>query len=204
MNILPKLMTSGTRRADDVEVHESEHPWNPHAQTAPIPETRNERDEVGRVSRPGRTPSRRVPEASQSFPKTMAPLAHAKRRHAGQRRQADGPPFILYELDVCCLLYDTGAPDDVIAAGVLDDTIEKTDANAAGLRTRFGLTIATLEALMVFAADEISKARELSLEREQTRESRLPLVTQLRTHSRTLPVSVIARRTSWRRTSRPR
>ena len=130
----------------------------------------------------------------------MAALAHAERRHAGQRRQADGAPFILYPLEVCCLLYDTGAPDHVIAAGVLDDTIEETDANA-GLRTRFGLTIATLEAVMVFAADEIPKARELRLERGQTRQSPLPLVTQLRTASRTLPVSVIARRTSWRRTS---
>jgi (p)ppGpp synthase/HD superfamily hydrolase len=120
----------------------------------------------------------------------MAALAHAERRHAGQRRQADGAPFILHPLEVCCLLYDTGAPDHVIAAGVVDDTIEKTDANAAGLRTRFGLTIATLEALMVFAADRISKAQELSLDREQTRQSRLPLVTQLRTASTTLPVSV--------------
>lgn len=120
----------------------------------------------------------------------MAALAHAERRHAGQRRQADGLPFIVYLLEVCCLLYDTGAPEHVIAAGVLDDTIEKTDANAAGLRTRFGLTIETLEALMVFAANKISQARELSLERAQTRESRLPLVTQLWTASRTLPVSV--------------
>ena len=136
------------------------------------------------------TPRHCVLEAPQSFPKTMAALAYAERLHAGQRRQADGAPFVLHPLEVCCLLHHTGAPDHVIAVGVLHDTIEKTDANAAGLRTRFGLTIATLEALMVFAADKISKARELSLEREQTRQSRLPLVTQLRTDSRTLPASV--------------
>ena len=96
------------------------------------------------------------------------------------------------------MLYHAGAPDDVIAAGVLHDIIEKTDANAADLRTRFGLPIATLvlavtederiigyaerkaalreqvaragrQALMVFAADKISKVRELSLETAQTR-----------------------------------
>jgi (p)ppGpp synthase/HD superfamily hydrolase len=90
----------------------------------------------------------------------------------------------------------------VIAAGVLHDTIEKTDSDAADLQARFGLTIATLvlavsedqrilgyaerkaalreqvagagrEALIVLAADKISKARELSLERQQTRQSRL-------------------------------
>jgi (p)ppGpp synthase/HD superfamily hydrolase len=90
----------------------------------------------------------------------------------------------------------------VISAGVLHDTIEKTHATAANLRTRFGWRIATLvlavsederiigyserkaalreavasagrEALMVLAADKISKARELRLESEQTRQSRL-------------------------------
>ena len=136
--------------------------------------------------------------ASQSFPKTLAALEYAERLHAGQRRQADGAPFILHPLEVVGLLYHAGAPDHVIAAGVLHDTIEKTDANAADLTTRFGLTIATLvlavsedqriigytrrkaalreqvanaghEALMVFAADKISKARELRLEPAQTR-----------------------------------
>ena len=136
---------------------------------------------------------------------------------------------------MCCLLYDAGAPDHVIAAGVLHDISEKTDADAAHLRARFGSWIATLvlavsenervvgyaqrkaalreqvaraghEALMVFAADKISKVRELNLEnahkrRRTARDSRSrklahyrqclrlleehltdsPLVTQLRT-----------------------
>jgi (p)ppGpp synthase/HD superfamily hydrolase len=148
------------------------------------------------------TSRHRIPDASQSFPQTMAALEYAQRLHAGQRRQSDGAPFILHPLEVAGLLYHTEAPDHVIAAGVLHDTIEKTDATAADLRTRFGLTIATLvlavsedqrviaytqrkaalyeqvagagrEALMVFAADKISKARELSLESDQTRQSRL-------------------------------
>jgi (p)ppGpp synthase/HD superfamily hydrolase len=148
------------------------------------------------------TPKRRIPETSQSFPKTLAALAYAQQLHAGQRRSADGAPFILHPLEVCCLLYHAGARDHVIAAGVLHDTIEKTDSDAADLQARFGLTIATLvlavsedqrilgyaerkaalreqvagagrEALIVLAADKISKARELSLERQQTRQSRL-------------------------------
>jgi (p)ppGpp synthase/HD superfamily hydrolase len=133
------------------------------------------------------TPKRRIPEASQSFPNTLAALVYAHQLHAGQRRSADGAPFILHPLEVCCLLYHAGAPDHVIAAGVLHDTIEKTDADAADVQARFGLTIATLvlavsedqrilgyaqrkaafreqvasavhEALMVFAADKISHA----------------------------------------------
>jgi HD domain len=144
----------------------------------------------------------RIPQASQSFPKTLAALAYAHRLHAGQRRQADGAPFILHPVEVAGLLDQAGAPDDVIAAGVLHDTIEKTDATAADLRTRFGWRIATLvlavsederiigyserkaalreavasagrEALMVLAADKISKAREMGLESKQTRQSRV-------------------------------
>ena len=47
-------------------------------------------------------------------------------------------------LEVVWLLYHAGAPDHVIAAGVLHDTVEKTAANAAELRTRFGFALAML------------------------------------------------------------
>jgi (p)ppGpp synthase/HD superfamily hydrolase len=149
--------------------------------------------------RPHMTRRRRNPGASQSFPKTLAALAYAERLHAGQRRRADGAPFILHPLEVCCLLYHAGAPDHVIAAGVLHDTIEKTHANGGDLRTRFGLPIATLvlavsddqritgyperkaalreqvaragpQAVMVLAADKISNVRELRLETVRTRQ----------------------------------
>ncbi len=89
-------------------------------------------------------PNPRIAETSDSFPKTVAALAYAAELHAGQRRQADGAPFILHPLEVCGLLYHAGAPDHVLAAGVLHDTIEKTDANAADLRARFGIPVATL------------------------------------------------------------
>jgi HD domain len=127
------------------------------------------------------------------LPQTRAALAYAERQHAGQRRSADGAPFIEHPLEVATLLYYAGASDHVIAAGVLHDTIEKTCANAADLRARFGPAVATLvlavsedpritlyparkaalreqvataghDALMVFAADKISKVRELRLE----------------------------------------
>jgi (p)ppGpp synthase/HD superfamily hydrolase len=90
------------------------------------------------------TPDRRVSEASQGFAKTLAALVYAEQLHAGQRREADGAPFILHLIEVCCLLDHARATDHVIAAGVLHDTIEKTAANAAELRARFGTRIATL------------------------------------------------------------
>lgn len=124
------------------------------------------------------------------LPETRDALAYAEQRHAGQRRKTDGAPFIEHPLEVGWMLYLAGAPDHVIAAGVLHDTIEKTGASAGELRDRFGPRTASLvaavsedpairgyarrkaalreqvagagrEALMVFAADKISKVREL-------------------------------------------
>ena len=120
-------------------------------------------------------------------------MAYAEEQHAGQLRKADGAPFIAHPIEVASLLYRAGATDDVIAAGVLHDTIEKTATEPSELRRRFGLRTAAIvaavtedehisgyatrkaalrrqaeaagsEALMVFAADKISKVRELAVE----------------------------------------
>jgi (p)ppGpp synthase/HD superfamily hydrolase len=174
------------------------------------------------------SPLRRVPNLRSRLPRTRAALDYAQERHAGQRRKADGAPFIEHPLEVGWLLYQQGAPDHVIAAGILHDTIEKGGAAAGELRERFGARVADLvlalsedpaiptyarrkaalraqvdaagaEALMVFAADKVSKVREFSRARSPRRlpqrrlthyrrclellERRLsgsPLVTQLR------------------------
>jgi guanosine-3',5'-bis(diphosphate) 3'-pyrophosphohydrolase len=127
------------------------------------------------------------------LPRTQQGLAYAERAHFGQRREIDGAPFILHPREVAALLYDAGAPDHVIAAAALHDTVEKTNTTLADLSNRFGAAITRLvlavtedkriadhdqrkaaareqaaaagaEALMILAADKISKARELKLE----------------------------------------
>jgi (p)ppGpp synthase/HD superfamily hydrolase len=127
------------------------------------------------------------------MPQTRLAIAYADRQHAGQRRKVDGAPFIEHPLEVAALLYRAGAADNVVAAGVLHDTIEKTSADEAELRRRFGARIAGLvaavsederihgyaarkdalrrqaeaagpEAMMVFAADKVSKIRELPVD----------------------------------------
>jgi hypothetical protein len=94
---------------------------------------------------------------------------------------------------VASLLHDTGASDEVVAAGVLHDVAEKGDADPAELRARFGDRVAALvavlsedpaiedfearkralreqvgraggDALLIFVADKVSKVRELRLE----------------------------------------
>jgi (p)ppGpp synthase/HD superfamily hydrolase len=128
------------------------------------------------------------------MPRSCSALAYAEEQHAGQLRKADGAPFIVHPIEVASLLYDAGAGDDVIAAGLLHDTIEKTGTDADELRRRFGLRTAALvaavtedehingyasrkaalrrqaeaagaEAMMVFAADKVSKVRELPVDR---------------------------------------
>jgi (p)ppGpp synthase/HD superfamily hydrolase len=133
-----------------------------------------------------------TPGFVRGLPKSEAALEYARRLHDGQRRQVDGAPFILHPLEVGSLLHAAGAPDHVIAAGILHDTLEKTDATPSALTRRFGSRVAKLvgavtedqtvkgyahrkaalreqvahagqEALMLFAADKLSKVRELRL-----------------------------------------
>ena len=134
-----------------------------------------------------------IPGWAGACPLARTALRFARQAHAGQRRKADGAAFILHPFEVASLLADAGAPDHVIAAGALHDVLEKTAATEADLRERFGGRIAALvsavsenkriagysarkaalrdqvasagqEALTLFAADKISKARELHLE----------------------------------------
>ena len=136
---------------------------------------------------------RGIPRWAQALPITRVALCYAREAHAGQRRNADGAPFIVHPLEVASLLRHAGAPDHLIAAGMLHDVLEKTDATESDLRERFGGRIAALvsavsedehiagytarkaalrdqvagaggQALTLFAADKISKAHDLHLE----------------------------------------
>src|ERR1700753_3328638 len=88
--------------------------------------------------------SRHVPFAGSGLDQTLAAVAYAVQQPAGQRRTADGAPFVLHPIEVATLLADAGAPDHVVAAGVLHDTIEKTSTQPEDLRERFGVRIAAL------------------------------------------------------------
>jgi (p)ppGpp synthase/HD superfamily hydrolase len=124
-----------------------------------------------------------------ALPRTRAALEYAERQHAGQRR-GDGTAFIEHPTEVGWLLYQAGLRDDVIAAGVLHDVLEKTAVSVGEFEARFGPAVAGLvsgvsederigaygprkaalrqqvaaagpEALTLFAADKVSKVREL-------------------------------------------
>jgi (p)ppGpp synthase/HD superfamily hydrolase len=132
------------------------------------------------------------PDFLRQLPRTQRALGFAVKRHAGQRRELDDAPFMTHPLEVATLLYETGYPDHVVAAGVLHDVLEDTDTKPAELERRFGSEVAALvtdvtddprienhaerkaalrsqvaqagdEALAIFAADKVSKAREVRL-----------------------------------------
>lgn len=104
----------------------------------------------------------------------------------------------MHPIEVASLLREAGYPDHVIAAGTLHDVIENTDTQSGDLAKRFGQKVALLvtavsedpsieddgerkaalrsqvaragdEAVAIFAADKISKVRELRLQRSRGR-----------------------------------
>lgn len=117
-------------------------------------------------------------------------LAFAAIHHAGQERDSNGAAFVEHPIEVAQLLHEAGCSVVVVAAGLLHDTVDDTGASAAKLRARFGDAVADLvdavsedasiltyrerkhvlreqvrdaghAAALLFAADEISKVREL-------------------------------------------
>ena len=123
-------------------------------------------------------------------PLTSDALAFAADQHAGQTRDDHAVPFVTHPVEVACLLHEAGYSDQVVAAGVLHEVLEDTDVERPELASRFGERVAVLvtavsddpsiedeaerkaalrrqvaasgqEAGAIFAADKVSKTREL-------------------------------------------
>jgi hypothetical protein len=119
-------------------------------------------------------------------------LRFASARHAHQYREIDHAPFIAHPIEVGSLLRRDGQPDEIIAAELLRDVLEKDRDHQRQLHHRFGAQIArVVESVSddpslgdykprkrelrdrvahagpgtcaVFAVDKIAKVRELSL-----------------------------------------
>jgi (p)ppGpp synthase/HD superfamily hydrolase len=130
------------------------------------------------------------PPFAEGRPTVHSAVEWASQMHGHQRRTMDHAPFVLHPLEVASLLYGRGFDDEVIAAGVLHDLVENTDATVSQVAARFGDRVAAIvaavseddsiedyderkaalraracaggvEARAVYAADKISKTREL-------------------------------------------
>ncbi len=72
-------------------------------------------------------------------------LGLAREAHAGQlRRGSDGRPFIEHPAAVAELLLERRYGDEVVAAALLHDVVEKSETGAAEIRERFGDTVGDL------------------------------------------------------------
>jgi (p)ppGpp synthase/HD superfamily hydrolase len=136
--------------------------------------------------------SLRAADGFAGLPIAQAALEFASSRHAGHYREIDHAPFIAHPIEVGELLVCDGQQDEVIAAGLLHDVLEKTPTTGPELRRRFGPRIAWLvesvsddrsigdreerkrelrdrvahadpDTRAIFAADKIAKVRELAL-----------------------------------------
>ena len=130
------------------------------------------------------------PPVLVGLPVARDAFAYAAELHRGQVRESDLAPFILHPLEVAMLLRGRGFGDEVVAAALLHDAIEDTEATAGDLGARFGPGVCRLvaalsddpsvpdrrerkrrlreqvaaagpDALAIFAADKVAKAREL-------------------------------------------
>ncbi|HEY7949279.1 MAG TPA: HD domain-containing protein [Solirubrobacterales bacterium] len=69
----------------------------------------------------------------------------ARQAHAGQlRRGSDGRPYIEHPVAVAELLLEHRYRDEVVAAALLHDVVEKSETGAVEVRERFGDTVGDL------------------------------------------------------------
>src|SRR5947209_16300855 len=84
----------------------------------------------------------------RGLPLTRAAIEFARARHDGQRREGDSALFLLHPLEVASLIERSRYPDHVVAAAVLHDVLEDTDAQREELEEQFGPEVAELVALV--------------------------------------------------------
>ncbi len=71
-------------------------------------------------------------------------LTFATASHAGQQRKFTAEPYIVHPIAVAAMLRDHGHPAELVAAGLLHDTIEDCGISAAELAALFGAGVAQL------------------------------------------------------------
>lgn len=95
-------------------------------------------------------------------------LAFAQAAHAGQVRKFTGEPYIVHPVSVAALLRGRGCDDELVAAGLLHDTIEDCPGiSAETLKAEFGERVASLvvEVTKVSTASDGNRAARIARDR---------------------------------------
>jgi (p)ppGpp synthase/HD superfamily hydrolase len=129
----------------------------------------------------------------EHLPLTQRAVEFALDRHGQQTRPGDEAMVVLHLLEVASMLQRSGYPDHVVAAAVLHDVLEDTDAGRNEVDAMFGTEVGAIvalvsddpglrdeeerkddirervrraggEAAVVYAADKVSKVRELRMQ----------------------------------------
>ena len=84
--------------------------------------------------------------------------------HVGQFRKGADIPYVAHPLAVGIILAGAGCSDEVIAAGILHDTLEDTSMTVDEVRNRFGREVAS----MVMACSEPDKSLPWEIRKQHT------------------------------------
>lgn len=87
--------------------------------------------------------------------------------HEGQYRKGTNIPYIVHPVSVGFLLQNIGCDEEVIAAGLLHDTVEDTDTELDDIQREFGERVASL----VLSASEPDKTLTWEERKSHTIES---------------------------------
>lgn len=71
-------------------------------------------------------------------------LCYATEKHSGQVRKLSESPYILHPIEVAAIVGTMTDDKDILAAAVLHDTVEDTDATIEELKEKFGKRVALL------------------------------------------------------------
>lgn len=94
-------------------------------------------------------------------------LEFATRAHRGQYRKGSRIPYIVHPLSVARILIELNCADEVVAAGLLHDTVEDTGVSLEEIHERFGGRVAAL----VRGASEPDKSEQWEKRKQHTLDS---------------------------------
>lgn len=91
-------------------------------------------------------------------------IIFASKAHKNQTRKGSGIPYITHPFAVGMLLQKANCSEEVIAAGILHDTLEDTETTFEDLTETFGIRVANL----VLAASEKDKSLPWEIRKQHT------------------------------------
>ena len=83
----------------------------------------------------------------------MRAAEFAARAHAGQRRKGGRVPYVNHAIEVARLVAEDGRGPETVAAALLHDVVEDSDATVAQMESAFGPEVARIVAALTDAPD---------------------------------------------------